>query len=70
MEDHIILGMALFDDSLEIDDQVLTILARYLDFALIGKIAKATCPNYRLTDSVSFIRWDFLTLSTARMTVA
>src|ERR1051325_7016189 len=52
--------MSLFDDALEIDDHVLAILACHLDFALIGKIAETASPNYRLTDSISLVAWDFL----------
>ena len=59
-QNDIVLRLSLFDDSLEIDDDVLTIFSRHLDFALVGEITKPTGADDRFAYSVNLIRWNFL----------
>ena len=59
-KNNIVLGVALLDDSLQIDDNVLTIFSRNLDLAFVGKVPKTTGADDRFADSVNLIRWNLL----------
>ena len=52
--------MSFFDNMLQIDGEILSVLASDLHFALVGEVAETAGANDRLAYGISFIRRNFL----------
>ena len=60
LQNRVFFAVALFDDSLQVDDHSRAVLARQLDFPFVAEIAESTRADDRLADRISFISRNFL----------
>src|SRR5882762_9457493 len=69
LQDHVFVSASFFDYPLQIDGKILPVLPCDFHFSLVGEIAEAAGPNNCFTDSVTFIRGNFLRALTFDRTV-
>src|SRR6478735_356026 len=60
LQHEIFVGVALFNDPLEVDDEILSIFSCDANFTFVRKIAEAAGADYCLADGINLIGRNYL----------